>query len=78
MPKDDRLIAPLFCQQCGAPLTDGLTCRYCGTPHERVRQYEGPELYDRLQNFGAWNGYTMNSTCWVPGSFDAIGRYIGP
>ena len=42
--KDNRLIAPLNCEGCGAPLPSSLKCDYCGTRHERVDRYRGPEV----------------------------------
>jgi len=40
----DRMIVPLYCDGCGAPLKENLKCNYCGSLHERVKRYNGPEI----------------------------------
>lgn len=41
----DRLIVPMRCDACGAPLR-ALLCEYCGTEHERVERYIGPTVIE--------------------------------
>jgi len=45
----NRMIAPLYCDGCGAGLPINLRCEYCGLQHQKVQRYAGPEIPEQFQ-----------------------------
>ncbi|MHC4361446.1 MAG: hypothetical protein ACYSTZ_01365 [Planctomycetota bacterium] len=76
MAKNDRMIVPYVCEQCGASLAiedkrlPKNSCAWCWTSWKMVKRYNGPEVSTLADvYYGDLSTVTVNTACY---SFPAM------
>jgi hypothetical protein len=80
MAKNNRMIVPYVCEQCGASLAvederlPSNTCAWCWTSWKMVKRYNGPDVPDVPDvYYGALSTMTASTNCY---SFPAMAMWI--